>query len=161
LNGRAGGNRHCQGLHEMVGVLRISVRWNGYAIREEEQWGHWNFTRHVIARNQDDHTKNIAFLMDLDGKWHLSPAYDVTYSHNPAGIWTNQHQMSINGKRDHFSIDDLIVVGKNISLPKPIQIIKEVKEAVQNWPRFASKAGLNKEISDEIGRNHRFRDKSI
>ena len=145
----------------MVGVLRISVRWNGYAIREEEQWGHWNFTRHVIARNQDDHTKNIAFLMDLDGKWHLSPAYDVTYSHNPAGIWTNQHQMSINGKRDHFSIDDLIVVGKNISLPKPIQIIKEVKEAVQNWPRFASKAGLNKEISDEIGRNHRFRDKSI
>ena len=115
----------------------------------------------VIARNQDDHTKNIAFLMDADGKWHLSPAYDVTYSHNPAGIWINQHQMSINGKRDHFSIDDLIAVGKSISLPKPIQIIKEVKEAVQNWPRFAGKAGLSKEISDEIGRNHRFRDKSI
>jgi serine/threonine-protein kinase HipA len=56
----------------------------------------------VIARNQDDHTKNIAFLMGPDGKWKLSPAYDVTYSHNPAGRWTNKHQMIINGKREHF-----------------------------------------------------------
>ncbi len=56
----------------------------------------------VIARNQDDHAKNIAFLMGQDGKWHLSPAFDVTYSHNPAGRWTSQHQMTINGKRDHF-----------------------------------------------------------
>ncbi len=56
----------------------------------------------VIARNQDDHTKNIAFLMGPDGKWTLSPAYDVTYSHNPAGRWSNKHQMIINGKREHF-----------------------------------------------------------
>ncbi|MCP4574761.1 MAG: HipA domain-containing protein, partial [Deltaproteobacteria bacterium] len=65
----------------------------------------------VVARNQDDHTKNIAFLMDRQGRWKLSPAFDVIYSHNPAGKWTNQHQMSINGKRDHFTTADLILVG--------------------------------------------------
>jgi serine/threonine-protein kinase HipA len=109
----------------------------------------------VIARNQDDHTKNIAFLMDDKGKWHLSPAFDVTYSHNPAGKWTNQHQMSINGKRDHFPLADLITVGESISLPRPGEIIKEVADAVQRWPLFAGKAGLNEERISEISRYHR------
>jgi len=109
----------------------------------------------VIARNQDDHTKNIAFLMDTDGKWRLSPAFDVTYSHNPAGKWTNQHQMSINGKRDHFLPADLIAVGESISLPRPGEIIKEVADAVQRWPLFAGQAGLNEERVSEIGRYHR------
>ena len=77
----------------------------------------------VIARDQDDHTKNIAYLMDADGKWKLSPAYDVIYSHNPAGQWTNQHQMSLNGKRDNFSLQDLIAVGESISLTRTDQVI--------------------------------------
>ncbi len=78
----------------------------------------------VIARNQDDHTKNIAFLMDRDGRWRLSPAFDVIYSHNPAGKWTDQHQMSVNGKQDHFTTSDLLVVGESISIPKPLEIIR-------------------------------------
>ncbi len=109
----------------------------------------------VIARNQDDHTKNITFLMDRDGKWRLSPAYDVTYSHNPAGIWTNRHQMSINGKRDHFLAEDLITVGKSISLPRPEKIIQEVCNTIADWPRFARKARLSKKLTEEIRRNHR------
>ncbi|MDZ7642057.1 MAG: type II toxin-antitoxin system HipA family toxin [Desulfurivibrio sp.] len=109
----------------------------------------------VLARNQDDHTKNIAFLMGKDGKWRLSPAFDVTYSHNPAGKWTNQHQMSINGKRDHFTLSDLIAVGESISLPRPGEIVKEVTEAVRNWPVFADEVGLNKDRTEEISRYHR------
>lgn len=109
----------------------------------------------VIARNQDDHTKNIAFLMDKSGKWRLSPAFDLTYSHNPAGKWTNQHQMSINGKRDHFLLADLIIVGESISLPRPGEVIKEVAAAVRRWPMFAGEAGLGEERIAEIGRYHR------
>jgi serine/threonine-protein kinase HipA len=109
----------------------------------------------VLARNQDDHTKNIAFLMNQDGKWRLAPAFDVTYSHNPAGIWTNQHQMSINGKRDHFQLDDLTAVGESISLPRPSEIIGEIADAVRKWPIFAEKAGLNEEKVSEISRHHR------
>ena len=109
----------------------------------------------VIARNQDDHTKNIAFLMNQDGKWRLAPAFDMTYSHNPAGIWTNQHQMSINGKRDHFQLDDLTAVGESISLPRPGEIIGEIVDAVRKWSMFAEKAGLNEEKASEISRYHR------
>ncbi len=62
----------------------------------------------VVARNQDDHVKNIAFLMDRKGVWRLSPAFDMAYSYNPSGAWTGQHQMSLNGKRDGFEAEDLM-----------------------------------------------------
>jgi len=109
----------------------------------------------VIARNQDDHTKNIAFLMGQDGKWHLSPAFDVTYSHNPSGQWTSQHQMSINGRRDHFQLADLMAVGESISLPRPGEVIQEIVEVVGEWPEFAREAGLAPERISEIGGYHR------
>lgn len=109
----------------------------------------------VIARNQDDHTKNIAFLMDRQGRWKLSPAYDVIYAHNPAGRWTNQHQMSINGKRDNFTRADLISVGEAISVPNPSRILDQVMDAVKQWPRFADQAGVKKEHAKEIACHHR------
>ena len=109
----------------------------------------------IVARNQDDHTKNIAFLMGKDGQWKLSPAYDVTYSHNPAGKWTNQHQMSINAKRDHFTKAELIHTGKSISLSKPEEIIDEVIVAVDKWIEFADKAGVDKKVSLEVKKQHR------
>ena len=110
-----------------------------------------------IARNQDDHTKNISFLMGKDGKWKLSPAYDVTYSHNPAGKWTNQHQMSVNGKRDHFTKEELILTGKSLSLSKPEAIIDEVIAAVDRWMDFADRAGVVGKVSQEIQKNHRMK----
>ncbi|MDH5180139.1 MAG: type II toxin-antitoxin system HipA family toxin [Gammaproteobacteria bacterium] len=109
----------------------------------------------VIARNQDDHTKNIAFLMQPDGKWQLSPAYDVIYSHNPAGIWTNQHQMSLNGKRDHFTRADLLSIAESISLNRPQQIIDEIMQAVSQWPIHAASAGVGKTIIAEISKHQR------
>jgi serine/threonine-protein kinase HipA len=109
----------------------------------------------VVARNQDDHTKNIAFLMDQDGRWQLSPAFDVIYSHNPAGKWTNQHQMSINGKQNHFLLTDIINVAESISIPKPMGIIASVLDAVGRWPEFAAKAGIKDKVISEIARYHR------
>ncbi|HEY9202289.1 MAG TPA: type II toxin-antitoxin system HipA family toxin [Gammaproteobacteria bacterium] len=109
----------------------------------------------IIARNQDDHTKNISFLMGKDGKWRLSPAYDVTYSHNPAGKWTNQHQMSVNSKRDHFNRDELINTGKSISISRPEEIIDEVTAAVNRWMEFADEAGVKKAVSREIKKQQR------
>lgn len=109
----------------------------------------------IIARNQDDHTKNISFLMGKDGQWRLSPAYDVTYSHNPAGKWTNQHQMSVNSKRDHFNRDELIDTGRSISISRPEEIIDEVTTAVNRWMEFADEAGVKKDISREIKKQQR------
>ena len=60
----------------------------------------------IMARNQDDHVKNIAFIMDRAGRWRLSPAFDVVYAFNPDGPWTGQHQMHMNGKRSNFRLED-------------------------------------------------------
>ena len=109
----------------------------------------------IVARNLDDHTKNIAFLMGQDGMWRLSPAFDVIYAHNPAGKWINQHQMSANGKRDHFSRQDLVAVADSISLSRPEKIIDEVIDAVEQWPGFARKAGVRPEVIADIHNYHR------
>ena len=66
----------------------------------------------IVARNQDDHVKNIAFLMDRSGRWELAPAFDVIYSYQPSGAWTNQHQMTLNGKRDDFTLTDFQACAK-------------------------------------------------
>jgi len=109
----------------------------------------------VLARNQDDHTKNISYLMDQTGAWMLSPAYDLTYAHNPAGQWTNEHQMLVNGKSSGFTRKDLQVVGDEFHIRH--SVIEKVETAVNNWPEYARLAGLNEDIVREIGNNHRTR----
>ncbi len=110
--------------------------------QQEEQFRRMVFN--VISRNQDDHVKNIAFLMDRRGRWRLSPAYDVTYAFNPKGAWTSRHQMSIHGKRKDFTRDDLFSAASTASLAKTraLHIIGEVRAAVASWPDFAKTAGV-------------------
>ena len=111
----------------------------------------------VLARNQDDHTKNISFLMDETGQWQLSPAYDMTYAHNPGGVWTHQHQMSLNGKRDHYTLADLQQLGASLSFSraKVKQMIEQVAQAVENWAEYAAQAGVSQKVTKEIVSFHR------
>jgi len=109
----------------------------------------------VIARNQDDHTKNISFLMDKTGSWRISPAYDVIYSYHPSGQWTNRHQMSINGKRAEFNLDDLYKVGIGNTIKSYKHIINEITDSVSRWPEFAKEAGVEKSFIKEISDNQR------
>ena len=64
----------------------------------------------IMARNQDDHVKNIAFLMNSSGTWRLAPAFDLTFAYNPEGQFTSKHQMSLNGKREGFEENDLLAM---------------------------------------------------
>ena len=106
----------------------------------------------VIGRNQDDHVKNIAFLMDKTGAWSLSPAFDVTYAYNPTGSWTSRHQMTINGKSDEFTRDDFEAVAQVAGLKrgKHEAILTEVMDTVEEWPRYAKTAGVPGSQRDEI-----------
>jgi serine/threonine-protein kinase HipA len=108
----------------------------------------------VLARNQDDHPKNIGFLMNRNGKWRLSPAYDVIYSHNPEGSWTNKHQMTINGKRDGFTREDILGVAKAMNIKHAGGIIDEIHKAVSLWPKFAAEAGVPEKRTEEIYKEH-------
>jgi serine/threonine-protein kinase HipA len=121
----------------------------------EEQFRRMAFN--VVARNQDDHVKNIAFLMDKQGTWSLAPAFDVTYSFNPAGTWTATHQMTLNGKRDGFTLEDLQSCAKSALLKRgrAETILAEVETAVKRWPEFAEMAGLNGEWCESIRVQHR------
>jgi serine/threonine-protein kinase HipA len=130
----------------------FTMRRMGLSMAElEEQFRRMVFN--VLARNQDDHVKNIAFLMDRSGAWRLSPAFDITWSYNPAGEWTSRHQMSINGKRDGFSFADLEACAKTVSINRGhvARIFDEVREAVARWPSFADEVGVAEAWRDQIG----------
>ena len=111
----------------------------------------------IIARNQDDHVKNIAFLMDKAGRWSLSPAFDLIYSYNPSGDWTASHQMTMNGKRDSFTLDDFREFGKSALMKRgrAETIVDEVRAAVEKWPDFAEQAKVSESWLKQIQKNHR------
>jgi serine/threonine-protein kinase HipA len=112
----------------------------------------------VFSRNQDDHTKNISFLMDRKGRWTLSPAYDMTFAYNPTGPWTSQHQMTINGKRDNFEITDFKAVAARFRLgsaSKVSNILVEIDNAVASWPKFGVQAGIKQSRITGIKSTHR------
>ncbi len=104
----------------------------------------------VVARNQDDHTKNISFLMDKTGKWRLSPAYDISWSYNPEGKWTSQHQMSINNKWSDFTMDDLLTVASSMNIKSPREIIEKTIDVVAHWPVYAASLGIPKDTIEVI-----------
>jgi serine/threonine-protein kinase HipA len=97
----------------------------------------------VIARNLDDHAKNISFLMDETGKWQLAPAYDLTYSYNPESKWISQHNLSINGKTRNITKDDLLKVAKAMGVKQAKAIIEKTEGVVKKWPSYGKKAGVN------------------
>jgi serine/threonine-protein kinase HipA len=116
----------------------------------EEQFRRMAFN--IIARNQDDHVKNIAFLMDKTGHWSLTPAFDVTYSYNPSGDWTATHQMTMNGKRDGFTLADFRACAKSAVMKRgrAEAIVEEVRAAVSKWPDYAEQAQVMKDRRKQI-----------
>ena len=108
----------------------------------------------IVARNQDDHVKNIAFLMDKRGAWSLAPAFDVTYAYQPDGTWTSRHQMTLAGKRDDFTLDDLKSCARTAGLKqgRAQAILTEVEAAVARWRDFADDVGVSPDQRDGIQR---------
>ncbi|HEX6927685.1 MAG TPA: HipA domain-containing protein, partial [Gammaproteobacteria bacterium] len=111
----------------------------------------------IIGRNQDDHVKNIAFLMDKSGQWALSPAFDVTYSYNPSGAWTSRHQMTVNGKQDNFTREDLRECARAASMKRgrADALIDAVRDAVSTWRDCAGEAGVPETWAQQIQENLR------
>ncbi|MEJ1966289.1 MAG: type II toxin-antitoxin system HipA family toxin [Gammaproteobacteria bacterium] len=106
----------------------------------------------VVTRNQDDHVKNIAFLMDKAGRWSLAPAFDVCWSYNPEGKWTSRHQMSINGKRDGFVTEDFRACAATAGLARgrAETMLEEILRTASNWRNHADDAGVPPAMRDVI-----------
>ncbi len=108
----------------------------------------------IAAVNQDDHVKNFGFLMDEQGAWRLSPAFDLTFARGTN--YTRRHQMSLNGKRDDFARTDILAVGRRLRLARDgADTIDEVRAALARWPQYAAEAGVPKPRIGEIAAAHR------
>ena len=104
----------------------------------------------VLAKNCDDHTKNIAFRFKNGGVWELAPAYDVCHSYNSSSKWVSQHALSVNGNRDNISKNDLMIMAKSMNIKKAEQIIKQINEIVRNWPQYAEQTKVEPKKRDAI-----------
>lgn len=107
----------------------------------------------VIMRNQDDHTKNISFLMRPNGIWSLAPAYDIGYAYNPSGTWTSSHQMSVNGKFDDINRGDLLKLAADNNIKAASEIIECVYTNAREWPQMALDSGVRADIVNAIAKN--------
>ncbi|MFM8421184.1 MAG: type II toxin-antitoxin system HipA family toxin [Verrucomicrobiota bacterium] len=140
------------GYEQALGIIRRL----GLSMAEVEQQFR-RMTFNIVARNQDDHVKNIAFLMNQRGEWSLAPAFDVTFSHNPRGAWTATHQMTMNGKRDGFTMADFEACARAALMKRgrAAAIVAEVVAAVARWPEFAAEARLADRWTRQIQQAHR------
>jgi len=112
----------------------------------------------VVARNHDDHVKNFSFLMNKDGNWQISPAYDLCFSYSPGGTWANVHQSSINGKYDNFAKDDLLDFAKKFGIKKANAILEEVVSAVNQWSKIAAEIDIPQKRIQYINKHLRTKD---
>lgn len=119
----------------------------------EEQYRRMVFN--VVARNQDDHTKNISYVLGKAGEWRLAPAYDVMWAYNPEGVWTNRHQMSVGGKRDNFAKADLEQVGRKYGVHNPGGVIDAICDVAAEWTRYATETEVPASLSRAVEKSLR------
>jgi serine/threonine-protein kinase HipA len=136
------------GAHSYEDAMRVLQRLGAPHSDVEEQFRRMVFN--VVTRNQDDHTKNITYIMDNKGNWRLSPAYDVIWAYNPSGEWTSHHQMTVSGKRDGFERTDLEAVARSFGIHAPGRVIDDVTEAAARWPKHAEAAEVPESLTQRI-----------
>ncbi len=105
-----------------------------------------------LAVNQDDHVKNVSFIMDRKGTWKLSPAYDVTFSYNLGNKWLRAHQMTVNGKRSEIGYDDLVLAGTKMGIKERHckEIINEISMSTGKFKSFAEPVGIKEKTAEYI-----------
>lgn len=106
----------------------------------------------VLSRNCDDHTRNFAFLMDKSGIWKLSPAFDLCHSYRPESAWVSRQSLSVNGKREKITRDDLLSVARAMNIKKAAAIVNQINAVVENWPGYAETTNVNSSLRDAIAK---------
>ena len=112
----------------------------------------------VVARNHDDHSKNVSFMLDDQHQWKLAPAYDLAYSYKPGSRWVDSHWMTLNGKRDNFTRKDFYSfesLSPLFSRRTVDRIIDEVTGHVSKWNTLATEHSVPKSLVKLIGSNLR------
>lgn len=124
-------------------LAAIYMKEIGLSYKEIEQF-YRRMVFNCLAVNQDDHVKNISFIMDRAGVWTLSPAYDITFSYDSGNKWLRAHQMTVNGKTSGITSEDLLAAGTKMGIKekKCKDIISEIATVVNAFDTFAEQAGI-------------------
>jgi len=132
-------------------MLLLYMKEFGLSYKEIEQF-YRRMVFNCMAVNQDDHVKNISFIMDRTGKWTLSPAYDITFSYNPTNKWLRAHQMTINGKTTGIGLSDILAAGTKMGIKNKrcMDIIGEVGTVVSGFKSFAEQVGIKEKTYEYI-----------
>ena len=88
--------------------------------------------------------------MTEDGKWRLSPAFDICHSYRPGSTWVSRQSLSVNGKRQNFSRDDFLSVAKQMNIKKAPVIISDINKIVSNWHEYAEQTKVTTALRDSI-----------
>lgn len=134
-------------------LLKLTMHLTGNQSDVEEQYRRMVFN--VIGRNQDDHAKNFSFMMDKKGDWNVTPAYDITYA-NGAG-YTKNHQLSIKGKTNNFTLDDLLYIAKENSIKESWvrEVIQKTVDVVSEFEQRARKIQLREDFIKMVAKDLR------
>ncbi|MCL2317647.1 MAG: type II toxin-antitoxin system HipA family toxin [Methanomassiliicoccaceae archaeon] len=127
--------------------------------KEDQEQAFRRMAFNVIMENRDDHTKNISFLMGKDGKWRLSPAYDVTYAFSPDNIWISKHQMSIRGKVENITREDLMLFAEGNGIKGADDIIETILNTASQWKIYAKESMVPEGMVEKIGKRLELFDK--
>jgi serine/threonine-protein kinase HipA len=139
--------------HGYEQFLRAILQLNLGADAVEQAWLRCAFN--VAFINCDDHTKNLAFLMDPRGAWRLAPAFDMCFAHNPAvERWTSQHQMLVNAKSWNISREDVLGMGDTFGVNRRKELFDNLLDVRARWPRIGAKAGVPTQRIKEIAALH-------
>ncbi|MCR5597053.1 MAG: type II toxin-antitoxin system HipA family toxin [Lachnospiraceae bacterium] len=132
-------------------LAAMYMREIGLSHKEIEQF-YRRMVFNCLTVNQDDHVKNISFIMDRTGKWMLSPAYDITFSYNPTNKWLRAHQMTVNGKTTEIGMADFLEAGKKMEIKERRckDIINEIYASVARFSTFAEQAGIKEKTCNYI-----------
>jgi len=104
-----------------------------------------------LATNHDDHVKNFSFLMDQNGRWSISPAYDITYIQG--GKWTKGHQITCNKKEIDIKWDDMKAVADACSIKDPLTLAQEVEHSIHDFEKEAKAAGVDQAVIKNVAKN--------
>lgn len=137
------------GVHDYASLMNRAVELDPSAGVRAEVFRRLVFN--VVASNNDDHTKNHAFLLGDDNTWTLSPAYDLTYSFKPGNRWLEQHCLGVGGKFADLTRADLLTFADQHDVRGAKAIVAEVSDAVAAWPVHARAHGLDAAVIREVG----------
>lgn len=105
----------------------------------------------ILANNTDDHNKNFSFIMNEDGTWRLSPAYDITYIIDNGGFLPNEdHCLYIRAKLRNVTREDVIQFARDNGIRRPDAIIRDVVASLKQFRTIATKYGVSEEWTGRV-----------